>query len=222
MTRILQITIILCLMLTGATWLATPSTAYACTPPPGGLPNYTIADRVERAPIVLEGSVVEIFDTGGGQYQIAIVEVAAYYKGNGPAQVAIANFGAGSLCLSTIQVGGPYLIYADGDDASGYSAFYASQFDAYTAIGDDSRATVMDTTGTDPITPEAGTENLVAASGFLDPPPVETEAATSDDADEDADDDDDDDDFPVILIAGLVAAVLVVASAFVVLRGRGQ
>ena len=37
-----------------------PAAALACTPPPGGLPVFTIAQRVQAAEVVLEGTVTQM------------------------------------------------------------------------------------------------------------------------------------------------------------------
>lgn len=149
----------------------------ACTPPVGGLPFLTIADRVELAPIVLEGAVVDIL--GNDWNQIAIVEVASYYKGNGPARMAIDRFGPGSLCLSFIAEGGPYIIYVTGDEDVGYRAFYASQFDAYIDAYDESRAEVIAATGQDATLPDPDlAENMVSARAYITPTTEEVSSSS--------------------------------------------
>lgn len=105
----------------------TPGQALACTPPPGGLPKLTTADRTRLAPLVLEGTVTAI----AGSYPIvATIDVVQYLKGNGPATVTISGFGSSSVCLSEVSAGQRLIFYASGDPNSGLQAFYASQFDA--------------------------------------------------------------------------------------------
>jgi hypothetical protein len=111
-------------MLAALLWAAP---VHACTPPPGGLPIYTIAEHVAAAPMVFEGTVVAI----SGQYpQFAVIDVKQYLKGIGQRTIAVSNFGPGSMCLSEVYVGQQGLFFASGDEASGYTAFYLSQFDA--------------------------------------------------------------------------------------------
>ncbi len=55
-----RIKFIIALTLTFPLFSLYRAAAYACTPPVGGLPNYTIADHVQWAPIVLEGVVVSV------------------------------------------------------------------------------------------------------------------------------------------------------------------
>ncbi len=57
------------------------STACACTPPPGGHPVYTVADRVDAADVVLEGIVTEV--RGSWWPQEADVNVTQYFKDRG-------------------------------------------------------------------------------------------------------------------------------------------
>src|SRR5689334_12172738 len=68
------------------------ATALACTPPPGGVPVFTIAQRVQAADVVLEGDVTQV-----QQIQFpgdtAIISVTRYFKNTGPASVTITNFG---------------------------------------------------------------------------------------------------------------------------------
>ena len=66
----------------------------ACTPPPGGLPDYTVADRTNAAEVVLEGTVLAL--TRESEYinvNTATVHVHQYFKGIGPAIATISGFG---------------------------------------------------------------------------------------------------------------------------------
>lgn len=102
--------------------------AWACTPPPGGLPSYTATDRTLAAPIVLEGTAIAV--SGEFYGQTAVVEVTRYFKGIGPQYIAISRYGPSSVCLSEITQNFTGVFYVSGDEATGYSAFYLSQFDA--------------------------------------------------------------------------------------------
>lgn len=104
--------------------------AFACTPPPGGLPHYTVADHVKAAPIVLEGVATAITMGSSTELEVASIQVRRYYKGIGPAVVSISGFGADMACLSPVNVGDHLIIYAKGDPNAGLSAYYLSQFDA--------------------------------------------------------------------------------------------
>src|SRR5215207_2866023 len=66
--------------------------ALACTPPPGGLPVFTIAQRVQAADVVLEGTVTQM-SAINFQNDTATITVQRYFKSTGPASVTITNFG---------------------------------------------------------------------------------------------------------------------------------
>ncbi|MBI5928513.1 MAG: hypothetical protein HY862_04350 [Chloroflexi bacterium] len=161
-------------LLTGLLLLthSTP-TAYACTQPPGGLPNYTLEDRVGFAPIVLEGRVVEANST---VFPLtATIEVDQYFKGGGgPNTLTVSNFGDSSMCLSMVYVGDHIILFASGDPHSGQlTAFYASQFDAVASASPENIQTVIDTVGQPPIPPDisfAGTAEPeeIASGGKVD------------------------------------------------------
>lgn len=131
-----------------------PSSVYACTPPPGGLPNYTLEDRVNFAPIVLEGYVVEVNTTA--YITTATIEVHQYFKGGGgPSTLTVSNFGDSSICLSMVYAGDDIILFASGDPTSGQlTAFYASQFDAVTPATSESIQMVIDVMGESPILPD--------------------------------------------------------------------
>lgn len=107
--------------------LRAPRLVNACTPPPGGLPSYTTTDRTQAAPIVLEGTVIAMQEAFP---QIAVVQATRYLKGIGPETIAISGYGPTSVCLSPVSVGQAGIFYVSGDEATGYSAYYHSQFDA--------------------------------------------------------------------------------------------
>jgi len=108
--------------------LIRPVPAFACTPPPGGLTYYSVADHVKAAPIVLEGVVIAT----EGQYspEIATIQVVQYIKSNGPSTIKVAGYGPSSMCLSSVVLGDHFVFYVNGDDVNGYQAFYLSQFDS--------------------------------------------------------------------------------------------
>ncbi len=126
--------------------------AYACTPPLGGLPSYTIADHVQRAPVVLEGVVISIDATPYGE--TADVQVRQYFKGSGPAAVRISNLGPTSVCLSPVAIGDHNIFYVQGDPNSGLRAVYLSQFDAVATADPNTIAQVEAATGVKPVVPQ--------------------------------------------------------------------
>jgi len=109
-----------------------PAAALACTPPPGGLPIFTIAQRVQAADVVLEGDVTQMTAINF-QNDTATISVTRYFKGSGPASVTITNFGPGALCRSQVDVGDHWLFFAKGDPNAVMTASYLSQFDAVTS-----------------------------------------------------------------------------------------
>jgi len=115
---------ILCLAL-----FAFPAQAFACTPPPGGLPKYTVADHVRAAPIVIEGVVTNTTFLGNTPIHVATIQVARYFKGTGPTTINVDNFGPSSVCLSSVSQGNRFIFYITAN-SYGYSAFYLSQFDS--------------------------------------------------------------------------------------------
>jgi hypothetical protein len=102
--------------------------ALACTPPPGGLPVYTIAQRVAAADVVLEGTVTSLA-TASIPDDTATIAVQHYFKGTGASNVTIVGFGPSSFCRSQVQVG-EHLIFFAKHTASGLAASYLGQFDA--------------------------------------------------------------------------------------------
>ena len=116
--------------------------ALACTPPPGGLPHYTIAQRVQAADVVLEGIVAQTTSVNL-QDDTATITVQRYFKGSGPASATITNFGPGALCRSFVQVGDHWIFFAKGDPSALMSASYLSQFDAITTPSADTIAQVI-------------------------------------------------------------------------------
>ncbi len=126
------------------------SPVWACTPPPGGLPTYTATDRTLAAPLVVEGTVIAV--SGEFYDQTAVVFVTRYLKGIGPQYIAITGYGPSSVCLSEIIQNFTGVFYVSGDDATGYSAFYLSQFDALVPNDEATVAEVIAASGQEPRT----------------------------------------------------------------------
>src|SRR5262245_15760059 len=82
--------------------------ALACTPPPGGLPVITIAQRVQAADVVLRGTITQVAVENFQNYT-ATIAVQSYYKSSGPATVTITNFGTGADCRSAVGVGDDWI-----------------------------------------------------------------------------------------------------------------
>jgi hypothetical protein len=119
-----------------------PQTALACTPPPGGLPTYTVAQHVQASQVVLEGIVAAVVTVNYSD--TASVKVLQYIKGSGPAQVDISGFGPDSMCLSEVKAGDHLIFLASVDSASGkVQAFYLSQFDAVLPADDQTIAAAV-------------------------------------------------------------------------------
>jgi hypothetical protein len=129
---------------------------FACTPPPGGLPVYSAAERAEAAEIVLEGTVLDGSTEPGWPeefVQIATVEVNQYLKGTGPEVVTIRGFGPTSVCLTPVQVGDHKIFYASGDPAQELRAHYLSQFDAAESPNPETIAEITAAVGQTPFHP---------------------------------------------------------------------
>lgn len=136
-------------------FLAPP--AHACTPPPGGLPQFTPEERAAQAQLVLVGEVTAVSDGPGGiPGATAMIVVREYLKGDGPAQITIAGYGPSSLCRSPVAVGDVRVFYATGDGAGGWQAFYLSQFDATAPVDGGIIPTISAATGQAPAAPEGG------------------------------------------------------------------
>ncbi len=105
-----------------------PSSAFACTPPPGGLPTFTVADRVNAAAIVVEGVVTAT--TGQYYPETATLQVIQYIKGSGTPTLVVDGYGPEGICLASVYVGDHAIFYIDTDQVGYYHALYLSQFDA--------------------------------------------------------------------------------------------
>jgi hypothetical protein len=133
---------------------ATTTPASACTPPPGGVPIFSVTEHVQAADVALEGTVVRY---KGEPYQhdgVATLRVTRYFKGHGPLFVSILGYGPGSLCLSTVLVGDHAIFYAKGDPGERMRALYLSQGDALTAVTPETVAEAIAAAGHPPLTPD--------------------------------------------------------------------
>lgn len=135
-------------ILAASALLIEPHPAFACTQPPGGHPRYSVTQRTQSAQVVLEGRVTAV---AGEWYDLrtATVEVYRYFKGAVapvPGVVTIARFGPSGLCLTDVQVGDHFIVFATGDPQTGLTAHYMSAFDA-----------------TAPVTPANVSEAVIAA-----------------------------------------------------------
>lgn len=120
-----------CCLAVACAALGAPRTAHACTPPPGGLPIYTPAERALSAEIVLVGTVDALSDGPGSiPGDTATIVVERYLKGAGPDPITVSGYGPSSICRSPVQAGQRYLFYIVGDGPDSYRAYYKSQFDA--------------------------------------------------------------------------------------------
>jgi len=130
-TRTIRPAVWLALCMAAALLCVAPRPAYACTPPPGGLPVYTPAERALSAEIVLVGTVTAVSD---GPSTIpgstATIAVERYLKGAGAETLIVSGYGPSSLCRSQVEAGQRWIFYIVGDAEQGYRAFYKSQFDA--------------------------------------------------------------------------------------------
>lgn len=107
-----------------------PRYALACTPPPGGLPEISIAERTQAADIVVEGQVTSLAEADGIPGATATIQVRQYLKGDGPEQLTVTGYGPASICRSEVVAGDIRVFYVVNDGAGGLRALYLSQFDA--------------------------------------------------------------------------------------------
>lgn len=150
--------------------VADPS-LYACTPPVGGLPSYTVAERVAAAEIVLEGTVTAV--EGDPFPQTATITVHQYIKGSGPETVTMSNFGPSGICLSEVSVGDHRLFYASGDPADDLRAFYLSQFDAVAPADPATLNEAITAAGQEPFIPVQPGQNTDIPTPAVATPPAE-------------------------------------------------
>lgn len=145
-------------------WLSNTSQAYACTPPPGGHTFYSLEERVNQAPIILQGHVIGDYFDNSTRRRIAIIEVDAYFKGSGPSIISVGGYGDPQECLSYVP-NGNYILFVSRQRDGGLWANYGSVNDAYVAATDQNRASVIEYTRRQPVPPIAeATPNLITLS----------------------------------------------------------
>ncbi len=113
-----------------ALFAPTPRSALACTPPPGGLPTISIAERTQAADLVVEGQVIALADADGIPGATATIAVRQYLKGSGSDELTVTGYGPASVCRSEVQTDDVRVFYIVNDGAGGLRALYLSQFDA--------------------------------------------------------------------------------------------
>jgi hypothetical protein len=138
---------------------ASPSLVSACTTTPEGRPSYTLADQVNAAPIILEGTVLAV---SKDSYPFtATVQVQQYFKGSGPQEVIIGNFGSSAMCLTEVSVGDHLIFFASGEPDTGLRAFYMSAGAAVTSASTENIASLMQ------LLPQQAVENTPQTGGSL-------------------------------------------------------
>lgn len=156
-------------------FLAAPHTAWACTPPVGGLPAITITQQTNAAQIVAEGTVLSVQTDPATLRDMAVIKVAQYLKGIGPEVIAVTNYGSTALCLAPVLAGETSLFFINGDEASGYTASYISQFDAVRANSEANLQEALTASGqaarTDFTTPASVTQIVVTQIVVASPTP---------------------------------------------------
>src|SRR4051794_27482342 len=119
-----------------------PAAVLACTPPPGGVPVFTIGQHVQAADVVLRGTITQVTVESFQNYT-ATIAVQQYFKGNGPATVTITDFGTGADCRSSVHVGEDGIFFANGDPSALMHASYLSQVDAVSTPDADTIAQII-------------------------------------------------------------------------------
>ena len=95
--------------------------AYACRPAPGSQQS-TLAQRIEKAPIVFQGVVRKV------EGNTITIQVNQYFKDNGPAIISLQEFNSHS-CSDFIQkTGESYLFFADNKGTQPWNAIYDGAF----------------------------------------------------------------------------------------------
>ncbi len=117
---------------------AFPRGAAACTPPPGGLPTFSVADHVNASDVVIEGTVISV----GGNYfaQVATIQVTQYIKGGGRAVIVVDGYMAGAMCGTEVRPEMHGIFYIRTDEFGRYHAMQLSQFDAFAEASADNLA----------------------------------------------------------------------------------
>ncbi|MEL6459061.1 MAG: hypothetical protein AAFQ91_12505 [Cyanobacteria bacterium J06621_15] len=95
--------------------------AYACSPTPGSKPS-TIAQRIDKTPIMFQGVVRRV------KGDTLVIYVKRYLKGNGPKLVNLKGFNQTS-CDNFIQKpGGNYIFFAENKGSQSWNAVYDGAF----------------------------------------------------------------------------------------------
>lgn len=131
-----------CALLIAGALLIAPRPAFACTPPPGGLPNYTAAQRTLDADVVLIGTVAALSNGPGIPGDTATIDVERYLKDSGPETLSVSGYGPSALCRSELQVGQRWIFYIVRDGQDTYRAYYKSQFDAVAPVSEQTVAEI--------------------------------------------------------------------------------
>ena len=152
---------VLVTVLAGVAGLSAQRTASACTPPPGGLPQKTVTDRVLAADVTSEGTVVRLEGEPAIGQQQATIRVNRYVTGTGSAVAHVSGYGNGALCLSQVTFGQHGIFYVARTD-DGYRAFYLTQFDAFAPATPENIAEAIAAAGADPLVPESNTRVVAA------------------------------------------------------------
>lgn len=101
--------------------LAQMQPAHACRPGPGSKPA-TIAQRVDKTPIVFQGVVRRV------KGDTLVLYVKRYLKGSGPKLVNLKGFNRNS-CQNIIQKpGGNYIFFAENEGSQPWNAVYDGAF----------------------------------------------------------------------------------------------
>lgn len=132
---------------------ATALPANACTPPPGGVPIYSVTEHVQASDVAFEGTVVSFAGEPFHYDGVATLRVTRYFKGHGPLFVSVTGYGSTALCLSTVFVGDHAIFYAQGDPFDRLRALYLSQGDALTTVTPETVAEAIAAAGQAPVAP---------------------------------------------------------------------
>lgn len=127
-----------------------PQATFACSPLEDYM-DYTLADRVENAPIIFTGTITRgslmFEDTPYHFISDALIEVDTVYKGEANAIEHMYGFGQGPDCLSSVQLGHTYLFFAERDDDGMLDAVYLTIGDAAWQANETNIDTVVSITG---------------------------------------------------------------------------
>lgn len=155
--RIITTTLLIVIIGVGGLLSDRPSVADACTQPIGGHVRYTIPQHVERADVVIVGTVISEIE---GQPYLSLlpvtIQVETYLKGEGPSVLAVSGYGDGALCLSPAQVGYRAIFWIEIDAGGNYRASYGSAHDATLSATDENIAAIEAITGPGRPAPDDG------------------------------------------------------------------